>query len=349
MAQFSCLESEIYVGSLVESGLSKLLTEGYGSSKKIILVDENTNASCLSALYLYIDGIEEAEIIELPAGEENKTMEMCFSVWEALSEMQIGRNDVLICLGGGMICDMGGFIASIYKRGMKCLYVPTSLLAMVDASLGGKTGVDLGGFKNQLGTFSQPSHVFIDTVFLETLPENEKLNGLAEMLKHGLIKDVHHFNSLREIQLADLDEEHILASLKIKANIVEQDPTEKGERKLLNFGHTVGHAIEGHFLTTGDTMDHGLAVAHGMLVEARISVHLNLLSRPDFEQIEKVLVETFPILDFSEEQISSFMRFMLQDKKRVDKKSSFTLLKGIGESTFDVEVSDEELIKAFKH
>ncbi len=347
MTQFSCLESSIELGSIMESALPKLLTKTYGSSKKVILVDSNTNEQCLQILFTHLDGLENAEIIEIPAGEDNKTMEICFSIWEALSEMEFGRNDVLLCLGGGMICDLGGFAASIYKRGMHCIYIPTSLLAMVDASIGGKTGVDLGSFKNQLGTFTEPSHVFIDPSFLQTLPEKEKLNGLAEMLKHGLIDDAKHFEKLASISFEDLSDELIVESLHIKSKIVESDPKEKNQRKLLNFGHTVGHAIEGHFLNSDHKMDHGLAVAHGMLVEAKISMINGFLSDKDFDRIKSVLQKRFNIQTFTNEENMEFISIMLQDKKRVNG-SRFTLLKGIGQAVFDVKVKDEVVMEALK-
>lgn len=347
MTQFSCLESSIELGPLVESTLPKLLTKTFGSSKKVILVDSSTNEQCLPLLFTHLDGLENAEIIEIPAGEENKTMEICFSIWEALSEMEFGRNDLLICLGGGMICDLGGFMASIYKRGMNCVYIPTSLLAMVDASIGGKTGVDLGSFKNQLGTFAEPSHVFIDASFLQTLPEKERLNGLAEMLKHGLIADAEHFEKLGTLSLENITRELIVESLQIKTKIVESDPKEKNQRKLLNFGHTVGHAIEGLFLNSDQKIDHGLAVAHGILVEAKISVIKGLLSVKDFERIENTIKERFPLQCFSEEENNKFISLMLQDKKR-SKGSRFTLLKGIGQAVFDVKVKDEVVFEALK-
>ncbi len=346
MKQFSCLDSKIHLGPIGEGELSKILTESFANSKKIILVDENTNVHCLPYLFLFADGLADAEIIELTAGEENKTMEMCFSVWEALTEMEASRHDLFICLGGGMICDMGGFIASIYKRGMNFIYLPTSLLAMVDASLGGKTGVDLGAFKNQLGTFSQASHVFIDTAFLSTLPQKEKLNGLAEMLKHGLIADENHFKVLSSLALEEITENQIFDSLQIKAKIVEQDPLEKGARKLLNFGHTIGHAIEGTLLHTSEQMDHGLAVAHGMLVEAKISFDLKLLSEEAFQEIERVLRSSFNLSNFDKEGIEDLMQVMRQDKKRSDNQNRFTLLSGIGSAEFNVLVSDEEVKSA---
>ncbi len=348
MHQFSCMDSEIFVGSIQESNFSKLLSTEFAHSKKAILVDPNTIEHCLPFLFNVLDGLENAEIIEIPSGEENKHMEFCFSVWEALSEMEFGRKDVLICLGGGVICDMGGFIASIYKRGMNCMYIPTSLLAMVDASLGGKTGVDLGQFKNQLGTFSFPSHVYIDSNFLHTLPEKELLNGWSEMLKHGLVYSSNHFLSLSNGKTDMWSNDLIQESLLIKSSIVEKDPFEKGERKLLNFGHTVGHAIEGHLLNTDRQMDHGLAVAHGMLVEARISVLMNLLSEKVFHQIEEVLKRFFTFQFFRQDDVDTFLQLMAQDKKRVGNSSRFTLLKAIGEGVFDIEVSDEVVQKGLQ-
>lgn len=348
MIEISCLESQVKVGGIVDLGLSKILTETYENSKKIILVDENTNELCLPHLLMHVDGLDEAEIIELPSGEENKTMEMSFSVWEALSEMELGRNDLFICLGGGVICDMGGFIAALYKRGMNCIYIPTSLLSMVDASVGGKTGVDLGPFKNQLGTFSFPSEVLIDSAFLETLPESEKLNGLAEMVKHGLIADKTHFEDLAKIEVDQISDELIQHSIQIKAKIVEQDPKEKGPRKLLNFGHTVGHAIEGALLNTQIQMAHGLAVAHGMLVEAKISVLLELLGKEEFEYIQSVLKSRFVFEKFSKDKSDVFLELMRQDKKRIDGESNFTLLKSIGVGVFDVSVSDKIVSEALE-
>ena len=341
MHQFSCMDSEIFVGSIQESNFSKLLSTKYAHAKKAILVDSNTNEQCLPYLFSILDGLEDAEIIELPPGEENKHMQFCHSVWEALSEMEFGRKDILICAGGGVICDMGGFIASIYKRGMNCMYIPTSLLGMVDASLGGKTGVDLGSFKNQLGTFSFPSQVYIDSTFLQTLPEKELLNGWSEMLKHGLVYSSNHFLSLSAGKTDLWTNELIQESLLIKSTIVEKDPFEKGERKLLNFGHTVGHAIEGHLLHTDRKMDHGLAVAHGMLVESRVSVLMNLLSEEDFHQIEEVLKRFFTFQSFSQDEVDAFVQLMTQDKKRVGNTSRFTLLKAIGNGVYDIVVSDE--------
>lgn len=347
MEQFSCLQSRVSIGNLMDSDISALLTDTYKKAKKAILVDEHTNVHCLPLLFLCFDGLSEAEIIEIPAGEEHKTMEICLSVWETLSEMEFGRNDLLICLGGGVVCDMGGFVAALFKRGMKCWYIPTTLLSMVDASLGGKTGVDLESYKNQLGVFSAPQHVFIDRVFLETLPAEEKRNGLAEMLKHGLIADKGHFKTLSTLAEDEITDAMLLASLHIKQVIVESDPEEKGRRKLLNFGHTIGHAIEGTFLGTEKQMSHGLAVAHGMLYEARLSEELGLLSEKERIEIESVLQARFSLQTFSEKEVEDFIQLMRHDKKNEGGKFRFTLLKEIGNGVINQEVNSEMISKVF--
>jgi 3-dehydroquinate synthase len=344
MEAFFNLQTEVLIGDLSGSGLGKLLTETYGNRKKIVLVDSYTVENCLPVLINFIDGLEAAEIIEIPAGEENKTLDICTSVWESLTDYEVSRNDLFICLGGGMVCDMGGFIAALYKRGMDCLYIPTSLLGMVDASIGGKTGVDMGPFKNQIGAFSLPKKVYVDPAFLETLPQNEIQNGLAEMLKHGLIADKNHFEQIEKyVSGTAIPEEWIARSLHIKSEIVESDPTESGRRKLLNFGHTIGHAIEGSLLNTETPMDHGLAVAHGMLVEAKISECLQLISSEEFQRIENCLRKMYQFRSFGTTSLDEWMQLMRQDKKRFDDQLRFTLLTGIGQADWDVAV-DQDLV-----
>jgi 3-dehydroquinate synthase len=171
----------IEIGDITQSSLETYIAKYYQQSKVVIIVDENTHDCCLEYLLTSFDFLKEAEVVLLPAGEENKVMEVCFQVWEALTEYGIGRNDLILNLGGGVVTDMGGFIASIYKRGIDFIHIPTSLLGMVDASIGGKTGIDLGVYKNQLGVFNQPKAIFIDPIFLATLSDNEKRNGYAEM------------------------------------------------------------------------------------------------------------------------------------------------------------------------
>jgi 3-dehydroquinate synthase len=264
---------QIEFGSILSSSFEALIDVRYEKSKKIIIVDENTHDNCLEYLLTSFDQLKDAEVMLLPAGEENKVMEVCFQVWNALSEYRIGRKDLIINLGGGLVTDMGGFMASVYKRGVDFIHIPTSLLGMVDASIGGKTGIDLGPFKNQLGTFSQAQKIYIDPIFLATLPEAELWNGYAEMLKHALIADPDHWKSLISISSPEelINLSLIQKSAEIKMSFVNQDPFEKGSRKLLNFGHTIGHAIEGFSLEKDQPIAHGHAVAIGLLLESELS------------------------------------------------------------------------------
>jgi 3-dehydroquinate synthase len=261
MIKIQASNYNIEIGNLVESSFQNLLNDKYVSSKKVIIVDENTHDFCLEYLLTNFEDLKEAEVMLLPVGEENKVMEVCFQVLEALSEYKIGRNDLIINLGGGVVSDMGGFIASIYKRGIDFINIPTSLLAMVDASIGGKTGIDLGRHKNQIGTFRDPKALFVDISFLDTLPQEEVLNGYAEMLKHALIFDTEYWKELTSITSMNdlLNASKIEKSILLKNKVVESDPLEKNNRKKLNFGHTIGHALEGFFLDS-ESISHGHAV-----------------------------------------------------------------------------------------
>ena len=239
----------IEVGSLLESSFAEKLIP-FKDSKCFIIVDENTQEYCLEYLLTSFEGLSEAEVVVLPMGEENKQLEIVGHVWEVLTEYETTRHDLIINLGGGLITDMGGFIASCYKRGIQFINIPTTLLAMVDASIGGKTGVNLGHYKNQIGLFSTPIALYIDPIFLGTLPPEQWLSGFAEMLKHGLIHDEKLWTSVL-MQMEDpttIDQDLLLACIQVKKQIVEIDPTEKNERKKLNFGHTFGHAIEGFLM-----------------------------------------------------------------------------------------------------
>ena len=327
---------DIEIGPILNSSFLDVLGQ-YENSKKIILVDENTHDYCLEYLLTAFSGLEDAEVMLLPCGEENKVMEVCFQVWEAWSEYQIGRNDLVINLGGGVVTDMGGFIASIYKRGLNFIQIPTSLLAMVDASIGGKTGIDLGKFKNQLGVFSQPLKVYIDSGFLSTLPQEEFKNGYAEMLKHGLIANRVHWEALKKINFEDKARisELIIESLIIKNEIVEQDPFEQNDRKRLNFGHTFGHAFEGLFIGEMEYLPHGHAVALGMLAESYISWNRNLLSESDFSEISNVILNVYEIPFFALEWSESIFLIMKNDKKNFNQEVQSVLIRGIGEAVID--------------
>ncbi|VAW25421.1 3-dehydroquinate synthase, partial [hydrothermal vent metagenome] len=222
----------------------------YKPSTLFILVDENTNSHCLPILLQEIATPITIEIIEIESGEENKNLETCTGVWNALTELGADRKSLILNLGGGVITDLGGFVASTFKRGIAFINIPTTLLSMVDASVGGKTGVDLGVLKNQIGLFSDPEMVLIDSRYLETLPKRELRSGLAEIIKYGLTYDTKVWNNINEFKELNINElvPLIYRSIEIKNEITTKDPREAGLRKVLNFGHTLGHAIESYFL-----------------------------------------------------------------------------------------------------
>lgn len=339
------VDYQVEIGSLLESGFVEFINENYSNSKIVIIVDENTNDYCLEYLITSFDFLADAEVMLLPNGEENKVMEVCFQVWEALSEYGVGRKDLIINLGGGVITDMGGFIASVYKRGVDFIHIPTTLLGMVDASIGGKTGIDLGSYKNQLGVFNHPKRIFIDKVFLATLEPQEVINGYAEVLKHSLIRDKQLFDYLASIEnLSGLMEDDMLSKIiSIKLSIVNEDPKETGIRKILNFGHTVGHAIEGYFLTK-NTIDHGHAVALGMIAESYLSMKFGKLSSEEFNRIEKVILEWFPIPSISISEIQKIAKLLYNDKKNHSGKIQCCLLNGIGDCLYDQPIEESSFV-----
>ncbi len=301
------------------------------SDKKIMfLVDDNTHEYCLPILLAELPEIQDMEIIEIPSGEDSKSIEIATQVWISLSELGADRNSIIINCGGGVVTDFGGFVASTFKRGVKFVNVPTSLLSMVDASVGAKTGINLNHLKNQVGTFTQPMMVVINPGFLLTLSDKEMLSGFAEMLKHGLIQDVNHWNQLKSISALNAENlaSLIQASVEIKKAVVEQDPTEKGLRKILNAGHTIGHALETYFLDHQIQITHGEAVALGLILESYIAVMKKKLSLEDFEEIISVIDKFYPKIDLPKaEQI---LPLLLHDKKNVGKEIQCVLLNKIG-------------------
>lgn len=338
---------QIEIGSIEESGFTEFVEKNYSGSRIVIMVDENTNDNCLEYLITTFDFLAEAEVILLPSGEENKVMEVCFQVWEALSEYGIGRKDLVINLGGGVVTDMGGFIASVFKRGVEFIHIPTSLLAMVDASIGGKTGINLGMYKNQLGVFKNPKAIYTDKIFLQTLEPREMVNGFAEVLKHALIKDADLWNELAAVDnlSAIISDEMLQRIISVKLSVVNEDPTENGMRKILNFGHTIGHAIEGYFLHK-EPVDHGHSVALGMIAESYISMRLEKLPKETFGMIEKVILDWFPVPQISMSDIPGMIELMYNDKKNHSGKIQCCLLDKIGNCLYDQPVEERMLADA---
>lgn len=317
-------------------------------SKIFILVDENTHEYCLPVLLGNMETDLEFEILEIEAGEEMKNIQTANQLWEILTEMQADRKALVINLGGGVITDMGGFVASTYKRGIQFINIPTTLLSMCDASIGGKTGIDLMHYKNMVGTFAFPEQIFIYPKFLETLPFKELRSGFAEMLKHGLIADKIHWNQLIQIHTLDVEAvtPYIQNSMDIKQNVVEKDFHESNIRKTLNFGHTIGHAVESLCLQQENPILHGEAVAMGMICETHLAYLENLISEEDSKIIIENIQRYYPYLDISDFKDEDITALLLNDKKNVDSKINFSLLTGIGTCNYDHQCSQKNIFNS---
>tara|TARA_B100000287_G_scaffold370577_1_gene368107 strand:- start:861 stop:1850 length:990 start_codon:yes stop_codon:yes gene_type:complete len=315
-----------------EKSLSKLDTTPY--SKIGVLVDENTKKNCLDKL----PKIKKSIIIEIPSGEKNKNINTCKVIWNELHNHDFDRSSLLINLGGGVIGDMGGFCASTYKRGINFINLPTTLMAMVDASIGSKLGINFNNFKNQIGLFVDPTLVIIDPIFLTTLPENELRAGFAEVVKHALISNQKLWDQIIKTPFETLNWTNVITtSLEIKNKIVLADPEEKGERKKLNFGHTFGHAVESYYLEKQNPILHGEAVFIGMLLETEIS---------KLEYSEKNKIKDYILSNFnlpSTPAKKELLKFLKHDKKNKENKINFSILNGIGNCTVDILLSEDEL------
>jgi 3-dehydroquinate synthase len=269
-----------------------------------------------------------------------------------LTELGADRKSLVINLGGGVVTDLGGFVASTFKRGVDFIHIPTTLLSMVDASVGGKNGVDLGNLKNQIGVINVPKMVLIDTQYLDTLSKSEMRSGLAEMLKHGLIYDKDYwekFLDLKAIDFADFDE-LIYRSVAIKNEIVTEDPTEKNIRKALNFGHTLGHAIESYFLENENktTLLHGEAIAIGMILESYISLEKGLLTSNEYQVIKSTIKAIYDAVVFEENDIAPILELLIHDKKNEYGNIQFALIDGIGKIKINQSVENNLILKAFQ-
>lgn len=353
MDSISTKNATVYFNAEVYTELNKYIKVSK-PSKIFVLVDTNTHDYCLPKFLEQLEsGDVVIEVMEMPNGEEHKTIDICSGVWEALSEYNADRKSLLINLGGGVVTDLGGFVASTYMRGIAYINIPTTLLAMVDASVGGKTGVDLGALKNQIGVINEGKMVGIDTSFLDSLPQNEMVSGFAEMLKHGLIYDKTYWNTLTHLEkldISDLDQ-LIYDSIVIKNKVVASDPKEQGLRKILNFGHTLGHAIESYFLENADKTPllHGEAVAIGMLLESYLSTKVCGLNLKEFEIIKEGILKTFSKIDINKNDQKHIINLLQYDKKNSYGVVKFVLLEAIGKPKIDCVVSNDLILEAFDY
>ena len=315
-----------------------------------VLVDENTEKHCLTRFLVQTE-LNPTSVLVMQAGEENKHLSTCEKLWNQLSSLGADRNSALINLGGGVVTDLGGFVACTFKRGIDFYNIPTTLLSMVDASVGGKTGIDLGALKNQIGIIQEPQQVVIDNQWLSTLPLEEIRSGFAEMLKHGLIADANYWRKLKG--LMDLTPKvlspFIKPSVAVKSEVVKEDHYEKGLRKILNFGHTLGHAIESYFLVTPSKQRllHGEAIAIGMVLEAYLSIECCGLSSKEANEIKIVFQQFYPQVDIKKEDVDAILTLLLHDKKNKAGRINFVLLTKIGIPAIDVQVPQDLFQKAF--
>lgn len=327
------------------AGLNQFLQQGK-YSKVFFLIDENSEKHCLPYLIQNLE-ITDYDLIEVSSGEENKNIDFCIGIWKMMIDFGADRNSLLINVGGGVITDMGGFAASTFKRGIDFVQIPTTLLSQVDASVGGKTGIDMDHLKNIIGTFTQPKAVFIDTNFLKTLPQQQLVSGFAEMLKHGLIVDRDYFYALKEASPEAIDPALIRHSIAIKNSVILQDPEEKGLRKILNFGHTIGHAVESFSLQKDHVpLLHGEAVAIGMICEAYLSFQKNGLPQEELEEIIQTLRNFYQKYPIKEASVPELIEIMKSDKKNYSGKINCSLLTQIGQCTIDSFCTEDELCES---
>ncbi len=307
-----------------------------------VLVDENTRRFCYEAVK---NNLPAHRVIEVPGGEEHKTLATCQTIWQQLTDYQFDRHSLLIIIGGGVLGDMGGFCAATFKRGIDFLLVPTTLLSQVDASVGGKLGVDFGPYKNHIGVFQEPIYTHIATDFLKTLPERELRSGFAEVIKHCVIGDKIMWNSLGKYPFEKLPWLKLVRhSVQFKSRVVSRDPREQGLRKILNFGHTIGHALEGHFLQSGNRIFHGEAIAAGMIMEAFIAYRKKLISAAELQDISAYISSVFGKIELPGN--SGWLTLIKQDKKNRGNKILMALPKKLGKAVWDVPVSEKEIREA---
>lgn len=316
-------------------------------SKIFFLTDGNTSEYCMPILKKYLPDLDNYDLIEIDPGEENKNIDYCIGVWQMLLDFGADRNSLLVNVGGGVVTDMGGFAASTFKRGIDFVQVPTTLLAQVDASVGGKTGIDLGNIKNIIGTFTQPKAVFISTEFLASLGRRQLISGFAEIVKHGLIADAHYYHQLKEADPANLPASVIYRSVQIKNEVVTADPFEKGLRKILNFGHTIGHAVETYSLKNDpNPLLHGEAVAVGMICESYLSFLHHGFRQTDLNDVILYIRSVFPDYVFGADSYEEILRYMQNDKKNVKNNIGFSLLDEIGKCRFNIYLEEDRIIKS---
>jgi len=324
----------------------------YTPGKVFLATEETVNDIWVSEYddFFISNGIKK---VVIPAGENNKKIESVAKIWEFLSENGGDRKSLLINIGGGMLTDLAGFAATTFKRGIDFLNVPTTLLSQVDASVGGKTGINFSGFKNEIGTFKEPVAVIINTDFLKTIDKENFISGFAEMIKHGLIYSPEHLEELENFDLENIDydllQEIIRHSVNVKEYFVANDPTENNIRKALNFGHTIGHAFESYAMKQNRPIQHGHAVAYGMIAELFLSVKKCNFPLSDLQNLTNWLIKLYGKFEISENDFDSLFELMTHDKKNESGRINFTLLSEIGKIEINQNCERELIYESLIH
>ncbi|HLN72530.1 MAG: 3-dehydroquinate synthase [Methylococcaceae bacterium] len=347
----SKLHSNIVFSQHIGDELKKIVQK-YPTGKVFLLTEQTAARFCLPVIEPVLSEFTIPKVI-IASGEENKNIQSVGQVWDFLSNHSADRKSLLINLGGGMLTDLGGFAASTFKRGMDFVNIPTTLLAQVDASLGGKTGFNFNGLKNEIGVFKEPDAVLINTDFLKTIDRENFLSGYAEMLKHGLIKSIMHWHELMRYDLENIDytalQEIIAHSVAIKEWHVLNDLTEQNIRKALNFGHTAGHAFESYAMKTGHPILHGYAVVYGMIVELYLSLRKCGLEISELESIASWLISKYGKFEIQESDYEALYQLMTHDKKNEGNRINFTLITEIGKVEINVNCSKELIFEALEY
>ena len=340
----------IYIGEKSFDALNTFLNKNK-YSHYYILCDEHTFEFCLPTLLFHAPLLNEAEIIELESGEDKKTLETCLQVWGALTDTGADKKSLIINLGGGVISDLGGFVASTFKRGIDCINIPTTLLSMVDASVGGKTGVDFEGIKNHIGTTAEPKGIFVNPTFLETLSERQIKNGFAEIIKIALIADDVFWKTIMKLKTTKefSSEKIITKAIELKNSIVKKDLHENNLRKSLNFGHNIGHALESALIKQNKDILHGEAIAAGMIMETEIAQSLKRISKKEQKEITGYIRSIYKNIKITKDTESQLLQYILHDKKNEGDDLCFALPKGVGAYELYCGVSLEIIKKAISN
>lgn len=347
MATVECKNYKIYLNENWNL-LNKIIAE-LNPTKIFVIVDENTKHHCLPIFKENFT--EEFLTIEIESGERNKTIESSRYIWDHLIRLKADRSSLIINLGGGVIGDMGGYCASCYMRGLRFIQIPTTLLSMVDASVGSKLGIDYQGHKNIIGLFNDPELVWIQTSFLDTLSKRQLKSGFAEVIKHSLVSDTLDFEKLSTTHVNEthITESLVYNSIKVKNEIVKSDPFDLAKRKVLNFGHTIGHAIEATFVNTEKEIFHGEAIAIGMICESYLSHRLNRLKKSELDVISNYINVNYDTILILEKDQKSILEFLKLDKKNKDNKLLFVLLDKIGTASYDHQVSEKNILESLNY